>query len=75
MNMNSSPPPRTPTSAEIDELDEEFHSETEEDPNVFVIRSPLQRPDANVFTTRQLHSLAPLTLAVLSHSDLFFLKL
>lgn len=71
--MDSSPPPKTPTSAEIDELEEEFLSETEEDPNVFAIRNPLQRPDAKVFTTRQLHSLAPLILAVLSYSDVLFL--
>lgn len=55
--MDSSPPPKTPTSAEIDELEEEFFSETEEDPNVFAIRNPLKEPLPQIFTTRQLHTL------------------
>ncbi|TFK43458.1 hypothetical protein BDQ12DRAFT_675017 [Crucibulum laeve] len=43
---------------EIDELedDDDFTSDTE-DPNVFMIRDPLQPPTAKIFSTKELHAL------------------
>jgi hypothetical protein len=50
-------PKREPASEEDDELDaESIITDEKADPNVFSIRNALEQPDAQVYTTLELHS-------------------
>lgn len=52
----SATPPRSPTDAELDELEDDFESDVD-DPNTFKIRNPIQPATALLLSTRQLHGM------------------
>jgi hypothetical protein len=52
--VSSITPPKSMTSAELDELEDDFESDVD-DPTVFKIRKPIQPATALLLTTKDLH--------------------
>jgi hypothetical protein len=57
---SSNTPPKSMTSAELDELEEDFESDVD-DPTVFKIRKPIQPATALLLTTKDLHGVFELS--------------
>ena len=56
----SATPPRSTTDAELDELEDDFESDVDDDPNTFKIRKPIKPATALLLSTKQLHGMCRL---------------
>ncbi len=54
--LSSVTPPKSPTDAELDELEDDFESDVD-DPSVFKIRNPIEPATALLLSTKQLHGM------------------